>query len=89
IGTIGTACGIAMAMVCLHFRSPILLAYTKLTNAEVDFLGVYNVYEIPVHYLISDFKTVTIFAVVISTFAGLLPALRAARLKPADALRSE
>jgi len=89
IGTIGTGCGIAMAMLCLHYRSPILYFYTKLTNTEVDFLGQYNVYEIPVHYLMSDFITVTLFAVVISTLAGLLPALRAARLKPADALRSE
>lgn len=89
IGTLGTLCGIAMAMVCLHYRRPILGTYTKLTNSEVNFLGVYDVYEIPVHYLMSDFVTVTIFAVIISTLAGLLPALRAARLKPADALRSE
>ena len=78
-----------MAMVCLHYRVPILSAYTKLTRSEVNFLGVYDVYEIPVHYLASDFITVTVFAVGISTLAGLLPAFRAARLKPADALRSE
>lgn len=89
IGILGTLSGIGMAMLCLHFRRPILVGYTKLTNSEIDFLGVYDVYEIPVHYLMSDFITVTCFAVVISTLAGLLPALRAARLKPADALRSE
>ena len=89
IGTLGTLLGIAMAMICLHFRRPILAAYTKLTNSEVNFLGVYDVYEIPVHYLASDFITVTCFAIGISTLAGLLPAFRAARLKPADALRSE
>jgi lipoprotein-releasing system permease protein len=89
IGGLGTLMGIAMALVCLHFRLPILTAYTKLTNTEVNFLGVYDVYEIPVHYLASDFITVSCFAVIISTLAGLLPAFRAARLKPADALRSE
>ncbi|MGJ8653436.1 MAG: ABC transporter permease [Opitutaceae bacterium] len=89
IGTLGTLCGIGMAMVCLYYRRPILGAYTKLTSSEVNFLGVYDVYDIPVHYMMSDFITVTIFAVIISTLAGLLPALRAARLKPADALRSE
>ncbi|MDP4777250.1 MAG: ABC transporter permease [Opitutales bacterium] len=89
IGTIGTVCGIGMALLCLHFRRPILVGYTKLTNSEVNFLGVYDVYEIPVHYLASDFVTVTCFAIIISTLAGLVPALRAARLKPADALRSE
>ena len=55
----------------------------------MNFLGVYDVYEIPVHYLASDFIMVTCFAIGISTLAGLLPAFRAARLKPADALRSE
>ena len=89
IGTLGTAVGIALAILCLHYRSPILAAYAWLTNSQVNFLGQYDVYEIPVHYLMSDFVVVTCFAVVISTLAGLLPALRAARLKPADALRSE
>lgn len=89
IGALGTLSGILMALVCLHYRSPILMAYTKLTQSEVNFLGVYDVYEIPVHYLASDFIIVTCFAIGISTLAGLLPAFRAARLKPADALRSE
>lgn len=89
IGTIGTAVGIGMAILCLYYRRSILSGYSKLTNSQVNFLGQYDVYEIPVHYLMSDFVIVTCFAVIISTLAGLLPALRAARLKPADALRSE
>ncbi|MEO0511122.1 MAG: ABC transporter permease [Verrucomicrobiota bacterium] len=89
IGALGTLLGIAMAVLCLHFRRPILTGYSKLTQSEVNFLGVYDVYEIPVHYLSSDFVTVTCFAIGVSTLAGLLPAFRAARLKPADALRSE
>jgi len=89
IGTIGTLNGIILALVCLHYRAPILSAYASLTRTQVNFLGQYDVYEIPVHYLASDFVIVTCFAIVISTLAGLLPALRAARLKPADALRSE
>jgi lipoprotein-releasing system permease protein len=89
IGALGTLCGVGMALVCLHYRRPILTAYSKMTQTEVNFLGVYDVYEIPVHYLASDFIMVTCFAIGISTLAGLLPAFRAARLKPADALRSE
>ncbi|MEM1223271.1 MAG: ABC transporter permease [Verrucomicrobiota bacterium] len=89
IGVVGTVMGIGMALFCLHFRRTILSGYARLTDSEVDFLGVYDVYEIPVHYLFSDFITVTCFAVFISTLAGLVPALRAARLKPADALRNE
>lgn len=89
IGTLGTGLGILMALVCLHFRGPILTTYARLTNNEVNFLGVYDVYEVPVHYLASDFITVTCFAIIISTLAGMVPAFRAARLNPADALRSE
>jgi lipoprotein-releasing system permease protein len=89
IGLFGTLLGILMALLCLNYRSQILSAYTDITNTQTNFLGQYDVYQIPVHYLASDFITVTCFALVISTLAGLLPALRAARLKPADALRSE
>jgi lipoprotein-releasing system permease protein len=89
IGFFGTVMGILMALICLHYRRGILSFYTDITNTQANFLGQYDVYEIPVHYLASDFITVTCFALVISTLAGLLPALRAARLKPADALRSE
>ena len=89
IGAIGTLLGIAMALLCLHYRKGILTAYAWLTNSKVNFLGQYDVYEIPVHYIISDFVIVICFAMLTATLAGLLPALRAARLKPADALRSE
>lgn len=89
IGLVGTLMGILMAVICLNYRRAILAGYARITNTQVNFLGQYDVYEIPVHYLASDFITVTVLALVISTLAGLLPALRAARLKPADALRSE
>jgi lipoprotein-releasing system permease protein len=37
----------------------------------------------------STFISFAAFAILVSTIAGLLPAWRAARLNPADALRSE
>ena len=89
IGTVGTLLGICMALICLYYRGEILFGYAWLTGAEVSFLGQYDVYAIPVHYLRSDFIQVTLFAITTATLAGLLPALRAARLKPSDALRSE
>jgi lipoprotein-releasing system permease protein len=89
IGTIGTLLGIAMAVVALHFRAQILSAYASLSGNSINFLGIYDVYQLPVHYLANDFIVVTIFALVISTLAGLVPAIRAANLRPAEALRSE
>ena len=72
IGLVGTIV-ILMAMICLFYRRKILSAYADITNTQTNFLGQYDVYEIPVHYLASDFITVSCFAVVISTLAGLLP----------------
>jgi lipoprotein-releasing system permease protein len=89
IGTIGTLLGIAMAVVALHFRAQILSAYASLSGNSINFLGIYDVYQLPVHYLANDFIVVTVFALVISTLAGLVPAIRAANLRPAEALRSE
>lgn len=81
--------GVGCVLVAGFFVQGFVDSTFKMSYAQLSFLGVYDVYEIPIHYLKSDFIIVTIFAIVISTLAGLLPALRAARLKPADALRSE
>jgi lipoprotein-releasing system permease protein len=89
IGVCGTALGVLLALLCLTLRNDIIGLYARLTQSEAAFLRFYQFAEIPVHYLASDFITVTAFALIISTLAGLLPAWRAARLKPADALRSE
>lgn len=61
IGIFGTLFGILMALVALHYRGPILQIYMKLTNTNMGFLGVYDVYKIPVHYLPGDFILVTFF----------------------------
>ena len=89
IGFLGTFLGIGFALMALHFRVPIMSFYAQITGNDLNFLGIYDVYDLPVHYLLSDFIIVTLFAVIISTLAGLVPALRAALLNPADALRSE
>lgn len=89
IGVLGTLLGIGLALWSLQNRAAILAGYARLTRTEVNFLGMYDVYEIPVHYLVDDFILVALFAVITACLAGLLPALRAARLKPAIALRSE
>lgn len=89
IGFLGTFLGVGLALMVLHFRVPIMSFYAQITGNDLNFLGIYDVYDLPVHYLLSDFIIVTLFAVIISTLAGLVPALRAALLNPADALRSE
>lgn len=89
IGVTGTVLGIGLALLSLHYRAQIMTWYASLTGNEINFLGIYDVYQLPVHYLAVDFIGVTAFALVVSTLAGLVPAIRAARLRPAEALRSE
>lgn len=89
IGVTGTVLGMGLALLALHYRVQIMGCYASMTGNEINFLGIYDVYQLPVHYIASDFIVVTIFALVVSTLAGLVPAIRAARLRPAEALRSE
>ena len=65
-------------------------AYLWLMNSsDVQFLGVYDLYEIPVKYLWKDFVQVFVLSTIISFSAALIPALKAAKLKPSEALRYE
>ena len=51
--------------------------------------AVFSLRQVPVHMKIENFIAVAIAAFFITVFAGVYPARRAARLRPADALRFE
>ena len=90
IGLVGSVSGIAFAFLVLENRDALFGAYLWLMNSnDVQFLGAYDLYEIPVKYLWKDFLQVFVLSAVISFCAALIPALKAAKLKPADALRYE
>ncbi len=89
IGLVGAILGVGGALVALHFRNDVVRALAKITESEAAFLRFYQFADIPVYYLISDFVLVVVFTIILTTLAGLIPALKAGRLKPADALRSE
>jgi lipoprotein-releasing system permease protein len=89
IGLVGTALGCLFAVLAIHYRNAVVLAFAQLTQSEAAIMRFYQFADIPAHYMAGDFIVVTVFALLISTCAGLIPAWRAARLKPAEALRSE
>ena len=90
IGLVGSATGIAFAFLVLENRDALFGAYLWLMNrSDVQFLGVYDLYEIPVKYLWQDFVQVFVLSTIISFSAALIPALKAAKLKPSEALRYE
>ncbi|WOO41865.1 ABC transporter permease [Rubellicoccus peritrichatus] len=89
IGCVGSVLGICLSMVILYFRDDIIGTFTRITGSEAIMIKFYQFARFPVQYQLSDMFTVVGIAIFISTLAGLLPAWRAARLKPSDALRNE
>jgi lipoprotein-releasing system permease protein len=89
IGLCGTALGCLAAVTALHYRDGIVNFLSSITNSRAALVQFYQFSQLPVYYDPNDFYVISIATLVISTAAGLIPALRAAFMKPADALRSE
>ncbi len=89
LGIIGTLGGLGLAWVVLKFRNQIVQLLAQLTVSEEVFQQFYGFVDLPSHTDPSELTLIVIGAIVSATVAGLLPALRAAKLKPVEALRSE
>ncbi len=89
IGVTGTIAGIVTGFTALHFRNDIIFAIARATGGTEALANVYQFTKVPAHLSGGDFATIVISTIVISTVAGLLPAWRAARLNPVEALRNE
>jgi lipoprotein-releasing system permease protein len=89
IGVGGTLVGLALGFGVLAVRDDILRLFTQLTQSEAALVRFYQFRHLPAHFDLSYTVTIIVCTIVITTLAGLLPAWRAARLKPVEALRSE
>ncbi|HEY4248751.1 MAG TPA: ABC transporter permease [Lacunisphaera sp.] len=89
LGTAGTALGLALGFTMLHFRDNIVHFIARISVGEETFVKFYQFSSLPEHTVAKNVVTIIVFSLVASTLAGLIPAWRAARLKPVEALRSE
>lgn len=98
IGLLGSILGCGFALLFMYFRDELMTFIVQKIAGEEGQAGVsqfYDFYSLEIYYpwesneSLATFLTFAFFAIMISTLAGLLPAWRATRLKPADALRSE
>lgn len=89
IGVVGTVVGLGLGFGVLYWRNDILELFTRLTQSKAGLVRFYEFSNLPAHYDAAYLTTIVLGTIVISTMAGLLPAWRAARLKPMEALRSE
>jgi ABC-type lipoprotein release transport system permease subunit len=98
IGSLGALLGCAFALIFIRYRDSLMnFIVTKIAgeDGQAGVTQFYDFYSLDVPYpweseqSLSTFLTFILFAILVSTVAGLLPAWRAARMNPAEALRSE
>ena len=89
IGVTGTAIGVGLGFGVLAIRNDLVHGIARLMQREDTLRQFYQFTDLPSHTLTSDLVLTVVAAIFVSTLAGLLPAWRAARLKPVEALRSE
>ncbi|MFA5257021.1 MAG: FtsX-like permease family protein [Opitutales bacterium] len=89
IGLIGVGLGSVLAVLALHYRNPVIDFLARITQSRAALEQFYQFTQLPVYYDPHDFWFISVATLIISTLAGLIPALRAAYMKPAEALRSE
>ncbi|MSU67984.1 MAG: ABC transporter permease [Opitutia bacterium] len=89
IGLTGTAIGVGMGFGVLAIRNDLVHGIARLLQRQETLRQFYQFSDLPSHTLTSDLVMTVVASIVISTLAGLIPAWRAARLRPVEALRSE
>jgi lipoprotein-releasing system permease protein len=89
IGTIGTILGFLIGIVvCLNIES-IRQFISRLTSTQVFSPELYFLSQLPADMNPRETVTVIILSLALSFLATIVPAWRAARLDPVDALRYE
>ncbi len=89
IGVIGVAAGYGLGMLAVAYRNEFLHFMRSATGWELFPKSVYGFGELPALIMPSDVAIICLSSFVICVLGGLLPAVRAGRLKPVEALRYE
>jgi lipoprotein-releasing system permease protein len=88
-GVLGTGLGLGLGLLSLKYRNELLNFISMQFRVDLLPKELYQLSQIPAHTTAHDVISVCATVLVICTLAGLVPAWRAARLEPAEALRNE
>ena len=89
IGLGGTVTGLGLGFALLYYRNALVHLIASFTMGQEVFEKFYQFSSLPRYTRTSDVVIIIVFSIIASTLAGLIPAWRAAKLKPVEALRSE
>ena len=89
VGFIGDLAGYGLGMLALHYRNEFLHFMNAATGFELFPAAVYGFTELPALIVRSDVALICGSAFIVCTLGGIIPAWRAGRLTPVEALRYE
>jgi lipoprotein-releasing system permease protein len=89
IGIIGVTSGFGAGMLAVIYRNPFLHFMRHATGIEIFPSSVYGFYDLPALIMPRDVAVICLSSFLICILGGLLPAMRAGKLKPVEALRHE
>ncbi len=88
VGVIGVVGGLTLGGLILYFRNGIRQLISDYTGAEIFDPTIYGIAEIPARVLPGDLVFISSLAFVLCSLAALVPAVLAAIIDPAKALRN-
>ena len=86
---IGEVCGIGMGMLFLNYRNEIVRWLSERMGVELFPKSIYLLNAIPSRTTAQDVAMISLAVFLLCTLASIIPAARAAALRPVDALRHE
>lgn len=89
VGAIGVAAGYGLGMLALSFRNEFLHFMNRVTGFELFPASIYEFTELPALIVPRDILLICGSAWIVCILGGLIPAWRAGRLQPVEALRYE